>query len=204
VQLLRRSAAARQGASTVEFAFIMALFLIPLVLGVIDLGLGLFMQMEVGNSARAGAEFATYCKCADDSQIAPVVVTTIKTAEQTATNLGLAVFAHTAQFCGCASAGSLSFTFTNPDGSTQTAVVEGLSLAPGGNSGPFLDPALNTTNLPSCDVAGTQLCTADNSVPGTYVTVSASYPYTPFLPYPGIVPASGTIYLSATATARIY
>jgi hypothetical protein len=178
----------------------MALFLIPLVLGVIDLGMGLYTQMEVGNSARAGAEYATYCKCADDAQIAPVVVTTITTAEQSATDIGLQVVAHTAQFCGCNNtAGTISMTFS--DGSSTT--VDGLSLASGGNAGPFVDPVLNVTNLPSCDVEGTALC-ADGNAPGTYVTVTASYPYTPFLPYPGIVPASGTMTLSATATSRIY
>ena len=72
VRLLRRLAAAREGAGSVEFAAIMAFFLLPLVIMVIDLGEGMYKLMEVGNSARAGAEYATYCHCADDSQIAPV------------------------------------------------------------------------------------------------------------------------------------
>jgi len=198
VRLLRRAAAAREGASTVEFAFIMAFFLIPLVIGLLDLGMGLFVQMEVGNSARAGAEYATYCKCADDQQILPVVQTTIKTAEQSATGLGTAVTAHTAQFCGCISAtGSVILNFD--DGTSTT--VDGLTLAPGAVA--YTDPVLNKTNLPSCDSTGISLC-SDGTTPGTYVTVTAATTYTPFLPYPGIVPAGGSFTPNATATARIY
>ena len=198
VRLMRRVFAARQGASTVEFAFIMAFFLIPLVLGIIDLGMGLFVQMEVGNSARAGAEFASVCHCADDQQILPVVQTTIKSAVQSATGLGTTVTAHTAQFCGCInSAGSVTMSFS--DGSST--MIEGISLAPGALI--YADPVLNKTNLPSCDVGGTTMC-PDGNTPGTYVTVTASTTYTPFLPYPGIVPASGSFTPSATATARIY
>lgn len=197
-RFLRHAAAARRGATTVEFAFIMAVFLLPLVLGVIDLGMGMWVQMEVGNSARAGAEFATYCKCADDQQILPVVQTTIKTAEQTATGLGTAVTAHTAQYCGCINTtGSVAITFS--DGTSTT--VTGLSLATGASIYP--DPVLNASFLPSCDSNGISTC-SDGSIPGTYVTVTARTTYTPMLPYPGIVPASGSFTPTASATARIY
>lgn len=204
VRLLRRLAAAHQGAASVEFAAIMAFFLLPLVIMLIDLGEGMYKLMEVGNSARAGAEYATYCHCADDAEIVPVVVTTIQTAAQGATGLGAAVNAHTAQFCGCITpGGSVSLSFTNPDGTTTTANVQGLSLAPGATV--YKDPVLNgTTDLPSCNVAGTTPCPLDGSAPGTYVTVTASTKFTPHIQYPGIVPASGFFEPSANATARIY
>jgi hypothetical protein len=197
-RFLRCVAAARQGATTIEFAFLMALFFLPLVLAVIDLGMGMWVQMEVGNSARAGAEFATYCKCADDQQILPVVQTTIKTAEQSATQLGTAVTAHTAQYCGCINnAGSVSITFA--DGTAVT--VNGISLATGAQV--YTDPVLNQSNLPSCDSAGISTC-PDGSIAGTYVTVTARTTYTPMLPYPGIVPEGGSFTPTASATARIY
>lgn len=200
LRLLRRLAAAREGAGSVEFAAVMAFFLLPLVIMVIDLGDGMYKLMQVGNSARAGAEYATYCHCADDSQIAPVVVTTIQTAEQAATGLGTTVKAHTAQYCGCISTGG-SVTITFSDGTT--ALIDGLTLAPGATV--YTDPVLNgTTNLPACNGPGTTPCPADNSTPGTYVTVTASTTFTPLLPYPGIVPASGYFTPSANATARIY
>jgi Flp pilus assembly protein TadG len=200
-RLVRRAADARHGATSIEFALVMALFLLPLVIGVIDLGLGLFVQMEVGNSARAGAEYATYCRCADDKQILPVVQTTIKTAEQSATGLGTAVTAHTAQFCGCINAsGSVTLSFS--DGTSTT--VTGLSLAPGAVA--YTDPVLNVATqgtLPSCDTSSTTQC-SDGTSPGTYVAVTATTTYTPMIPYPGIVPASGSFSPTATATARIY
>jgi len=198
VQPLRRDADAQRGATTIEFALLMAVFLLPLVLAVIDLGMGMWVQMEVGNSARAGAEFATYCKCADDQQILPVVQTTIKTAEQSATLLGSGVTAHTAQFCGCIdSAGSVAISFG--DGTSTT--VSGISLPTGGQV--YTDPVLNQSNLPSCDSTGISVC-SDGSIPGTYVTVTARTTYTPMLPYPGIVPAGGSFTPTAAATARIY
>ena len=198
IRFLRRAGAARRGATTIEFAFLMALFFLPLVLAAIDLGMGMWVQMEVGNSARAGAEFATFCKCADDQQILPVVQTTIKTAEQSATGLGTNVSAHTAQYCGCIdSAGSVGITFS--DGSTAT--ISGISLATG--AAVYPDPVLTSTNLPSCDSPGISAC-SDGTIPGTYVTVTATTTYTPMLPYPGIVPASGSFTPTASATARIY
>lgn len=207
VRLLRRLAAARQGAGSVEFAAVMAFFLLPLVIMVIDLGDGMYKLMQVGNSARAGAEYATYCHCADDSQIAPVVVTTIQTAEQSATGLGVTVMAHTAQFCGCITpGGSVPLSFTSTDGTTTIADIQGLSLAPGATvfKDPVLSGATNATNLPACNVAGTTPCPLDGSAPGTYVTVTASTKFWPLIRYPGIVPASGYFVPNANATARIY
>src|SRR5690242_2256052 len=83
--------AARRGAVSIEFALATTFILLPLVVAVLDLGLGLYVKMEVGNSARAGAEFAVNCTCADDQQILPVVKQSIQTAEQSATGLGSSV-----------------------------------------------------------------------------------------------------------------
>ena len=46
------------GVSTIEFAVI-ASMLATLAIGMLDFGMGLWQQMEVGNAARAGAEFAS-------------------------------------------------------------------------------------------------------------------------------------------------
>jgi len=45
------------GASTVEFAFVAGILFL-LLLGVLDFGLGFWTQIQVGNAARAGAEYA--------------------------------------------------------------------------------------------------------------------------------------------------
>jgi Flp pilus assembly protein TadG len=49
--------AAAGGAGTIEFALV-ATFLCTLLLGVLDFGLGFWEYMQVGNAARAGAEYA--------------------------------------------------------------------------------------------------------------------------------------------------
>jgi Flp pilus assembly protein TadG len=46
------------GVSTIEFAVI-ASTLATLAIGMLDFGIGLWQQMEVGNAARAGAEYAS-------------------------------------------------------------------------------------------------------------------------------------------------
>ena len=46
------------GVSTIEFA-VTASMLATLAIGMLDFGMGLWQQMEVGNAARAGAEYAS-------------------------------------------------------------------------------------------------------------------------------------------------
>jgi Flp pilus assembly protein TadG len=53
IRLLRADA----GVSTIEFAVI-ASMLATLAIGMLDFGIALWQQMEVGNAARAGAEYA--------------------------------------------------------------------------------------------------------------------------------------------------
>lgn len=50
--------AAVDGVSTIEFAVI-ASMLATLATGILDFSMGLWQQMQVGNAARAGAEFAS-------------------------------------------------------------------------------------------------------------------------------------------------
>jgi Flp pilus assembly protein TadG len=195
--MLRRVAAAQQGATMVEFAFVMALFLLPLVVGAIDLGKGLWVMMQVGNSARAGAEFATDCHCADTVKIAGVVDQTIQNAEQGAAGLGTAVTTHSAQFCGCANSGS-SVTVTFND---YTSILPGLSLPTGASVA--VDPTPSTP-LPACASDPAISYCSDGSKPGTFVTVTARATYTPLINYPGIVPQSGYFTMIRAATARIY
>ena len=78
---------ARKGAAAIEFALV-SLFLFTLLTGVVSLGVGLYVAMEVQNAARAGAAYAasrTYDKAA------------IETAAQGATALGSLVAASAAR-----------------------------------------------------------------------------------------------------------
>jgi TadE-like protein len=197
IQTLRRYAPERRGAVSVEFALAMTVLLLPLVVGVIDLGKGLWVRMQVGNSARAGAEFATACQCADTLKIGNTVTQTIVNAEQGAAGLGTTVGVHSAYFCGCSSATPLTITFA--DGTATT--LDGINLAPSASQ-PITDPVA-TVQLPACAPAGS-FCPDGVTRPGAYVTVTAKARYTPLISYPGIVPASGYFDLLGAATSRIH
>src|SRR5579863_8580385 len=54
---LRRLAAASGGASAIEFSLVAAFLILPLILGVYDFGTALYYWMQVGNAARAGAQY---------------------------------------------------------------------------------------------------------------------------------------------------
>ena len=89
--------AAREGAGAIEFAFVASLLAV-LLLGLVDFGTGFWEDMQVGNAARAGAEFAA--KNGYDS-------TNIQTAVTNATSLaGLQANPAPTQACGCANATS--------------------------------------------------------------------------------------------------
>src|SRR5262245_57188538 len=54
---LRELIAATGGATAVEFALVASFLIVPLTIGVYDFGTALYYQMQVGNAARAGAQF---------------------------------------------------------------------------------------------------------------------------------------------------
>ncbi len=106
-----------EGVSTIEFA-VVASMLATLAIGMLDLSMGLWQQMEVGNAARAGAEYASL-KGWDSSAI-QIAVTS-------ATSLGSITASPTpTQSCGCPDAttgvtlsGTPPCTSTCPDGLTK-------------------------------------------------------------------------------------
>lgn len=57
VRRLRGLAAARDGVSAIEFALV-GMFLAVLCIGIIDFGRGIWEYVQVGNAARAGADYA--------------------------------------------------------------------------------------------------------------------------------------------------
>jgi Flp pilus assembly protein TadG len=80
------------GMSTIEFALVSSL-LASLAVGVLDFGTGLLEQMEVGNAARAGADYA---------QVNAYNSSNITSAVQNATRLSVEVPTGTPlQFYGC-------------------------------------------------------------------------------------------------------
>ena len=108
----------QDGNSTIEFAIVVS-FLATLVLGILDFGVGFWEQMQVGNAAQAGADYAV--KNGFNS-------TNIGTAITSATGLAsIAASPAPTQSCGCPSAtlGVVSSTC-------------GASCASGGTAGTYV------------------------------------------------------------------
>jgi Flp pilus assembly protein TadG len=79
------------GMSTTEFGLVVSL-IASLAVGILDFGSGLVEQMEVGNAARAGADYA---------QINPYNSANITSAVQNATRLSVNADPAPSQFYGC-------------------------------------------------------------------------------------------------------
>lgn len=163
------------GASTIEFALVAAFLILPLVLGVYDFGTALYRWLEVGNAARAGAQFINvngYSSSYDTSTLS-CSNSNFTCAVQAATSLGTNVsVAVGAAYCGCES------------GSTY--------------NGATFSPPCN-----SCGGSYTSNCCPSGQTPVTLAQVNANYSYKPIFSYFGFGPSSG-IALSAQATALIY
>src|SRR5215471_18497945 len=92
--------AAVGGVSTIEFA-VTASMLGTLVIGMLDFGMGLWQQMEVGNAARAGAQYAS---------IKGYDSTGIQNAVTSATNLSsISASPAPSEQCGCPNASAVTF-----------------------------------------------------------------------------------------------
>jgi Flp pilus assembly protein TadG len=105
-----------KGVSTIGFALVVS-FLCLLAVGVMDLGIALWDQMEVGNAARAGAEYAASYGCNQSA---------IQTAATSATGLS-SISAIASESCGC------------PNSSTGiTSASCGSSCSGGGTAGTYV------------------------------------------------------------------
>jgi Flp pilus assembly protein TadG len=92
--------AAVDGVSTIEFA-VTASMLGTLVIGMLDFGMGLWQQMEVGNAARAGAQYAS---------TKGYNSTAIQNAVTSATSLNsISASPAPSEQCGCPSGSAVTF-----------------------------------------------------------------------------------------------
>ena len=173
-----RLATATRGASSIEFALVAAFLMIPLVLGVYDFGTALWNWMQVGNAARAGAQYinvngysSTYTTSGNSCPSTPT--NTFTCAVQGATSLGTNVSVSAGgDYCGC------------QNGTTYTAQAY----------------------APPCNLCGsfvTTNCCPAGQTAVTMTEVTAMYSYKPIFNYLGFGPSSG-FNLSAQATALIY
>ena len=180
---LSRLAAATGGASAVEFALVAAFLMLPLTIGIYDFATALHSWMEVGNAARAGAQYvnvngysSAYTTSGNSCPSSPPTTPSaagFTCAAQGATNLGIAVtVAVGAAYCGC------------QNGTTYTA----------------------ETFSPPCNVCGstfTANCCPVGQTPVTLAPITANYTYQPIFNYLGFGPSNG-FNLSAQSTALIY
>src|SRR5712691_9383250 len=103
-----RLATATRGASSIEFALVTAILMLPLTVGVYDFGTALYNWMQVGNAARAGAQYinvngysSTYTTTGSSCLPAPLN-TSFTCAVQGATSLGNNVTVSVGtSYCGC-------------------------------------------------------------------------------------------------------
>jgi len=102
------------GVSTIEFAVIGSM-LVTLTIGMLDFGMALWQQMEVGNAARAGAEYGAAHGWGTDGSA-------VQTAATSATSLS--VTASASQVCGCPNASS-GVTLTGQSPPCTTACSNG-------------------------------------------------------------------------------
>ena len=167
---LRELIAATSGAAAVEFALVASVLIVPLIIGVYDFGTALYDQMQVGNAARAGAQYLNVNGySAIDNTSEQCSSSNFTCAVQGATPLGGNVTVTVASpYCGCQS------------GSTFTAAS--------------FSPPCNV-----CSASLTSNCCPEGQTAVTLAQVNASYTYYPIFSYLGFGPSNG-FNLTAQAT----
>ena len=111
--------AARDGLGAIEFGFI-APFLVLMLLGILDFGMGFWQQMEIANATDAGAQWGM-ANSFDQNSITSVV--------QAATNLSLPSSNITAiTECGCPSSTGITAPYGTPP--SCTACPDGTGAQP--------------------------------------------------------------------------
>src|SRR6266849_8755216 len=161
-----RLATATGGASSIEFALVATFLLLHLTLGLYDFGTALWSWMQVGNAARAGAQYinvngysSTYTTSGNSCPSTPT--NTFTCAVQGATSLGTNVSVSAGNsYCGC------------QNGTTYTAQA--------------YSPPCN-----SCGVSVFTNCCPAGQTPVTMAQVNATYSYKPIFNYLGFGPTNG-------------
>jgi Flp pilus assembly protein TadG len=178
---LSRLATATGGASGIEFALVATFLVLPLTLGLYDFGTAVYDWMEVGNAARAGAQYvnvngysSAYTTIGNSCPATPT--NTFTCAINAATNLGANV------------------TVLVP----ANVTVSGVSVA-----NPYCGCQNGATF--TLQTAPDRPCTpcTSGSTSVTLAEVDATYNYKPIFNYIGFGPANG-IPLSAQSTSLLY
>lgn len=170
-----RLAADTRGVSAIEFAFVAAFLILPLTLGIYDFGTALYYSLQVGNAARAGAQYVNVNGYSSTYNTAALACSSsnFTCAIQTATPLGSNVTVSVgAPYCGCQS------------GAQYTAAS--------------FSPPCNV-----CSGSNTGSCCPAGQTPITLAQVNAKYTYSPIFNYFGFGPSNG-YNLTASITAMLF
>jgi len=122
LRLLFGQRAAEDGTVAIEFALGTVVLIVPLVIGLYDFGTALAQWMQVGNAARAGSAYATYCGCFDQANIVAAASSATSLSSVEPNTSQASPSPAPIQFCGCPDAvnGVVATTNTPPAcGSTQ-------------------------------------------------------------------------------------
>ncbi len=126
------------GIAAIEFAIIVPLLILMLV-GVIDLGLGMYRNMQVQESAQAGAQYAVVKGC---------TASDISNAVTSATSYSsIAASPGPVEFCGCATATGLT-NITNQN-TTCSSACSGSTCSNGYTAGTYVTVSASATYYPS-------------------------------------------------------
>jgi Flp pilus assembly protein TadG len=183
LQRLRSLAKDTEGAALIEFTLFMPV-LVLMAVAIIDFGLYFVYRIQVENAAQAGAQWAIIN--AVNNGYASQTPTNITNAATLANNSSVpSVFSSisvtSSPLCGssfcCACPSSL--TNNNPAPQTWTSLCATTQLGGG----------------------ATNYHCSDGSNPGTYIQVTASGTFTPFVNFGSFLPASYPV--SSTATVRV-
>lgn len=174
-------AAATGGVSAIEFALIAAFLILPLTIGVYDFSTAMYRWMEVGNAARAGAEYA------NSHGFSSAYSTTGKTCTGGSTDDPFT--------CAIQATTNLPVTGANP------LIVQ---VDPNLNPNPYCGCQFGSTfNAQQCSPLSANGGCPAGQTPVTMGQFTAAYTYKPIFDYLGIGPSNG-FNLSAQATALIY
>jgi Flp pilus assembly protein TadG len=176
-----RLAVATGGASAIEFALVATFLVLPRTLGLYDFGTAVHHWMEVGNAARAGAQYvnvngysSAYTTSGNSCPATPT--NTFTCAINAATTLGTDIAVSVPAFVT-----GVVPKLKNPYCGCQNGTTFTLQTSP---------PPCNSNS-----------CASGTAV--TLAEVNATYNYKPIFNYIGFGPANG-IPLSAQSTALIY
>jgi Flp pilus assembly pilin Flp len=147
-KLLLRFCCDDAGVSAVEFAMIAALILVPLMLGVSELGYRTWAKHQFEDAAQAGMDYAVVKKCASATSCG-FDATGMQSAVQNATSLGTKVTVAPASGCGANYS-----CYGCPSGSGVTLSATSGNCANGGTSGTYAALTATYTYTPLFQACG--------------------------------------------------